>query len=316
MKVAISILFDSAYIESALVTAHDVLVRFQGASKIYLIYLLSDPVEDQECLDVIRNFCGRFGDKVPIVPITLKNSLAQFSAYHFNNSIIYKALIPSIIQHEPFLMNIDAGILLGDRFDELWQDISAQVERKSGDWVVGAHCHDPAESGLMPKTLIDHPHSELYPAGNLLLFNCSQYHKRNWHERFIGNYLKFIAELKYAEQELICLTAEEGEILPLPFIERRITPFLGVNVLNGSAPPLPISCLKDCIFFKFVGSFKPWKYWVLDPNKSIYTKRRAELEAQFPLAGINIIEQYRASLPREDWALGFLKAYDVHLLNS
>ncbi len=310
MNIAISILFDSAYIEPALVTAHDVFTRLARIPKLYLIYLLSGSKEDLENIRIIQNFCSRFGSEVSIVPITLQNTLAKLSVYHFNNSIIYKALIPSIVQGEPFIMNLDAGILLGAQFEEFWRDINARVEQDVGDWIVGAHCHEPTE--FMPHALQAHPHSNYYPAGNLLLFNSAQYNRQKWHERLLGNYLKFMPDLNYAEQELMCLTAEQSEIMPLPSVESRITPFLGLDVLLGKAEQLHFSCLDNCLFFKFVGSLKPWKYSVLDPNKFIYTKRRAELEARFPLLGIPVIERHRSAF-QEEWALAFLKSYDVFL---
>jgi lipopolysaccharide biosynthesis glycosyltransferase len=310
MNIAISILFDSAYIEPALVTAHDILTRLIGVPKLYLIYLLGDNQEDQENIRIIQSFCDRFGNEAPIVPISLQNTLAKLNVYHFNNSIIYKALIPSIVHGEPFIMNLDAGILLGAQFEEFWRDINIRVERDVSDWIVGAHCHEPTE--LMPQDLQTHQHNKFYPAGNLLLFNVARYNRQKWHPRLLGNYLKFMSHLNYAEQELMCLTAENEEILPLPLMESRITPFLGLDVLLGKAEPIHFSCLDDCLFFKFVGSLKPWKYSVLDPNKFIYIKRRAELEARFPLSGIPVIERHRSAFQQE-WALAFLKSYDVFL---
>jgi lipopolysaccharide biosynthesis glycosyltransferase len=310
MRIVISILFDSSYIEPALVTAHEVITKVAEISKLYLIYLLSGSEDDLENIGIIQNFCSRFVSDVSIVPITLQNTLPKLSVDHFNNSIIFKALIPSIIRDEAFVMNLDAGILLGGRFEEFLMDINTRLEQETSDWIVGAHCHEPAE--FMPQSLRAHPHNKLYPAGNLLLFNCSQYNRQKWYERVVGNYLKYMPHLHYAEQELMCLTAEPGEILPLPLANERKTPFLGLDVLLGKAVQMDFSCLDNSLFFKFVGSLKPWKYSVLDPNKFIYTRRRAILESQFQLAGIPIIERHRNAI-KEEWALAFLKSYEVYL---
>jgi lipopolysaccharide biosynthesis glycosyltransferase len=310
VSIAISILFDSAYLEPALVTAHEVLTRILRIPKLYLIYLLAGNEDDQENIRIVQDFCSRFGSEVSIVPISLQNTLAKLSVYHFNNSIIYKALIPSIVHGELFIMNLDAGILLGSEFAAFWLDINERVEQDFGAWIIGAHCHEPAV--FMPLALQAYHHNEFYPAGNLLIFNSTQYNRQKWHERLLGNFLKFMPDLNYAEQELMCLTAEQGEIMPLTSADKRITPFLGLDTLLGQAEQMHISCLEDCLFFKFVGSLKPWKYSVLDPNKSIYTKRRAELEVRFPLSGIPVIEQHRSKF-NEEWASAFQKAYDVFL---
>jgi hypothetical protein len=125
-----------------------------------------------------------------------------------------------------------------------------------------------------------------------------------------------LAHLTYAEQELMCLTAIEGEIIPLRGLDQRITPFLGLEVLLGRENRISPSCIDDCLFFKFVGTIKPWKYWVLDPNKSLYTKRRAMLEEKFSLSGIPLIEKNRVSIPNETYLLQFLKAYDIYIQNN
>ena len=238
----------------------------------------------------------------------MRNTLGGFSAYHFNNSIIYKAILPSIIPHESFLMNIDAGILPGNEFAGFLREIDESLCASADSWIIGAHCH--ATEDRLPAPLSERPHNCLYSAGNILLFNTAQYERGGWYNRYVSNYLACQSYLKYAEQELICLTATEGELIPLPGFDRRITPFLGLEVFYGKAERLPTSCAEESLFFKFVGSLKPWKYWVLDPNKSLYTRRRAVLEEKFQLSGIPLIERNRMSAPREDYIATFMKAYD------
>lgn len=312
MTIALSILFDSAYIEPALVTAFDAISLGIGDNvhKIYLIYLRKDGESDREAASLIQAFADKFSGHVPVVAVSVANTLGELQSHHFNNSIIYKGLIPSIISSEPFILNLDAGILFGGLFKAFLQKIEKDFCQPSQDWIVAAHGR--SAEGALPSALAGYPHHSFYSDGNLLLFNVENYVKHKWHERYIRNYSVYVPHLEYAEQELICLTAADNELLTLPGVELRRMEFLNSDVLLGRKKQ-ETAALDDCLVFKFVGSFKPWKYWVLDPSKSVYTKRRSRLEAVFPLAGNQLIEAVRMSYAREEYVTGFLKAYDYYL---
>ena len=136
--------------------------------------------------------------------------------------------------------------------------------------------------------------------------------QQRWQERYLGNYFAHAMHLEYAEQELICLTAHESELVALPDRELRLMEFLGTDLLLGKKTFVTPD-MQNNLFHKFVGSFKPWKYWVLDPNKFIYIKRRSELESEFSLSGNPLVEAMRMSYEREEYVIGFLKAYDYYV---
>lgn len=312
MSIAISILFDSAYIEPALVTAFDIISHGLQSSvhKVYLINLQKNKEADSDAASLIQAFADKFSVSIPIVAISVADTLGELNRHHFNNSIIYKGIIPAIVPSEPYILNLDAGILLGGLFKDFLQRIESDFCKPSQDWVIGAHGRN--SEGAIPAALAGYAHHHYYTDGNLLLFNVENFVRNKWFERYVGNYSAYGPHLEYAEQELICLTAKDAELLTLPGVEQRITEFLNTDVLMG-AKKREEPTLDDCLIFKFVGSFKPWKYWVLDPNKSIYTKHRMLLEATFPLAGNPIIEAVRMSCAREEYAIGFLKAYDYYV---
>jgi hypothetical protein len=312
LSLAATVLFDSLYLEPGLVTAYELIEQLDVKDRLYLIYLSRGAEEEQEDLALIQTLCEEFRAKVSIHAITLNNSLPAFSSCHFNNAILYKALLPLAINSEPYLVNFDAGILLGGKFGAFWKQLKHDlVHRDDGRWIIGAHCHNPED--MLPSALGGVPHNAYYPAGNLLVFHTRRYLESAWQKKFLDNYSQFTRYLNYAEQELMCLCSAEGEIMALPGMKQRITPFLGLEVLRHKTQPLELSVLQDCLFFKFVGSLKPWKYWVLDPNKFIYLKRRSLLEAKFPLNGVPAIERHRTSCNRDEWASEFLRAYDSYL---
>ena len=314
MKVAASILFDASYTECALLTAFELLHRSNKFHSIYLLYLSSDEPQDQQAQELLATFCARFQGQVPVYAISVKNTLNTFQAYHFNNSIIYKALIPSLLPHEPYILNIDAGILLGQRFDAFVDNFIDSHCTDGARWILSAHCIDPVTN--MPDTLAHMPRNSLYPAGAIFFFHTANYLSRNWFERYIHNFNHLQSLLHYAEQELICLTALDGELRELPFVNDIHVRTLGADVLNNTQEQLPASDAEDCVFFKFAGSFKPWKYWVLDPNKAIYIRRRQDLEQQFTLSGHGLIEHHRELVPRSDWARLYQQAYELYLARN
>ncbi|TAJ82272.1 MAG: hypothetical protein EPO42_01370 [Gallionellaceae bacterium] len=309
MTIALSVFFDAAYLEPALVTAFDVIKAglHPNVHKLYLVYLKKSAEVDHEVAAILQSFAVKFSVHIPVVAISVTNSLGELSSHHFNNSIIYKGIVPTLIPTEQFILNIDAGILVGGLFGEFIRRIKVDYCGAEQNWVVAAHCN-PTGDGI-PQALASHSRHAMYPAGNLLLFNADRYASHRWIERYLRNYSEMGAHLEYAEQELICLTAAESELISLPGIELRQMEFLGLNVLLGEEP-LSIPDLRDKLIYKVVGSLKPWKYWVLDPRKAIYTRKRAELEAEFPLSGNRLIEAERMLCSREDYWIGFLKAYD------
>lgn len=306
MNFVFSVLFNAAYIEPALVTAHQ-LLKFCKSSKIYIIYLQGGSEDDIQAERIIAGFKNRFASDALLKIKKIKNDLPQFRAFHFDNSIIYKCLIPNFVNNEKFILNIDAGIIPGGRFGEFLDEINLICHNNSSlDWVIGGHCQKPD----LPQELDRCPHSSFYPAGGVLLFNVDNYHSSEWSKRYLDNYLKYIKILKYAEQELMCATSTNQEILNLPLGNDRMNVFLSMDSFERIQ--VKKIDIERSIFYKCYGSFKPWKYFVLDPNKFVYTSVRELLEQQFPLAGNPLIEKNRLLFP-DNWSIGFLKSYEKHI---
>ena len=308
-----TIIFDSNYVEPAIVTAYELCKFSNDIKKIILIFINSKKEEDASALKLATEFCQFARKYIPIDIIQVENSLEPYQAYHFNNSIIYKALIPSIVPNEEFVLNIDAGVLPGAEFSNLLVKINSLCKPNS-NWIIGANC-ESASLHLSPP-LSSLQHNPLYPSGIILLFNIREYFSANWHSRFIEKYLLLKESLVLAEQDLICITAEDNELIELPDSSRHKILHLGDKSLKGEAPTLDNTTFQDCTFYKIVGSFKPWNYWVLDPNKALYTSRRADMELEFKISGHPLIEVKRNKSIREEWPLQFYNLYDHYILRN
>ena len=308
MNFAISILFNSKYIEPALVTAYELLIFLDEKQPLYLLYLESKDDNDHEAMRLIVGFKNRFDNLGRIRLLKIDNNLQAFNAYHFDNSIIFKGIIPSFIKDEKFILNIDAGILPGGQFEAFLHEIkNVCISCSNNTWIIAAHCQEPQ----IPKKLSTLNYSKMYPAGGVLLFNAENYKKNEWHNRYVDNYNQYCNNLEYAEQELMCITSKIDEIINLPLGNERLNIFLSMDTLAAKNEIINQENIQKSIFFKCYGSFKPWKYFVLDPNKYVFTKKRARLEKDFQSTGNQLIEKNRIEF-RIEWGLGFLKAFDLY----
>jgi hypothetical protein len=74
--------------------------------------------------------------------------------------------------------------------------------------------------------------------------------------------------------------------------------------------------LKKSTLYKCTRTLKPWKYWVLDPNKLFWLKLISELESQIGLLDKPIIMEQRLSVPNKLLEEEILKSYARHLLGK
>lgn len=316
-----TILFDAGYVESALITAYELRTMRAHVDEVVLVLLLRNPADDEVVTGIIAGFCAKMATDAAApryTAIHTRGGLPEFNALHFNSSILYKAVVPSIVARDRTLLNIDAGVLLGPAFGAFLDESLARLHDQP-DWVLAAHADpiDPASpSRRLPDALAGLPHNLRYPIANLLFFHPRNYVRANWYERFLTACCQHLPHLCYAEQELICLLATDQELVALPRIEDRTLFHLNYDALLDPAEPMPSADHADCVFFKFVGSVKPWKHWVLDPRRKLYLERRARLEAVFPLDGIELVQRLRRECANESWREGFYRAYEHSLLRG
>ena len=314
--IAISIIFDSSYIEPALVSAYSILnANIITIHKVHLIFLHDNSDEDVQASIIISTFVNKFDEGNLISIIAVKNSLPKFNKFHFSNAIIYKALIPSIIQHEKYIINLDAGILIGKKFAGYLQDvIIACINTENSNWIIGAISGPPPKE-YMPDELKDLPSNRIYPAGAIILFNGEAFKINKFYERYVGNYLNLVSKLKYAEQELMCLTLLEGELIVLPDSNEMIYHHLSLDAMSDADLWYNETIVENCICFKIFGSLKPWHYCVLDPNKIVWLLARAGLESIMPLGIYPLIEKNRNFILHPDFVSAFQRKYEILLLS-
>ena len=306
-KLCLSIIFDQNYVEPAILTAYE-LINSKADLPIFLIFIES---QDKFISDEIELLLSKF-NSIHAVNIIKVNGdiLSSFDRFHFNNSIVYKLLIPAILDFD-FILNIDAGFLLGSKANYFLFEISQRVANHIyDDSIVAAFCSESAKD--LPSSLKSLPHNSKYPSGGFLLFNSQKYKIHNSYDLIVGSYNQLKLNLSYAEQELLCLILLEGQLAELPLGHNLLYEFLDFNGLNPGTTSIAYQG-QEFAFYKVCGTNKPWKYWVLDYRKAFYVSRRADLEKVLALSEYAIIVKNRYQVTNEILAQNYLLIFEKKL---
>jgi len=311
-KISASVLFDSNYIEPALLTAYEIIKGNFSISDLILIFLDNSQEVDAEASIIINNFTEKFKDYFSISAIKVENTIPNFSKYHFTNSIIYKPLIPDLIKNKDFIINIDAGIIPGANFNKfLDQSIEQSLENKS-NWIISAFCE--LSAGLLPNGLDKFDANILYPNGQVLLFNCDNFRSTSFLARYLEKYNLLSEYLVYAEQELMCITLNEEELLELPLNGERFNYELNIHSLSDVSLIYNYKNIDEsCTYSKIIGTLKPWKYWVLDPNKKHWIEKIKNMENEFPISSYELISKNRHEITHQAFQKAFLESHHKNI---
>jgi hypothetical protein len=304
-----TILFDSNYIEPALLTSYLIMKgQYKGIANLILIYIDKEEQRDEEAKAIIQNYVNRFTQAFPLSAIKIRDSIPSFSRYHFTNTIIYKPFIPSLISTNEFVINIDAGVIPGKRFDAFIDYTISHCKSSGKEWIISAFCEELTNLHPLPIAISDN--TKPYPNGQILLFNKESFAYGNFMQRYMLNYQLHKNSLVYAEQELICITANAGELSQLPLASERklysldIKPLWDKNLILNHT-----SIDDDCVYSKVIGTLKPWKYWVLDPNKKHWIEKIKLMEAEFPISQFPLIVSNRHEVTNTQLQRAFLECH-------
>ena len=226
-KFCLSITFDQFYIEPALLTAYEIL-NCGLSYKLHLVYIEpKDKDTSNEMENILLKFKGTINNDQLII-IKVANTLNDYNKFHFTNSIIYKILNPSIIKDYDFILNLDAGILCGNKFVDFIECIITEVNNhKHDNSLVSAFCTDSEVD--LNIGLHNFPHNSKYPSGIVMLFNVRNYDLFNTVDKILSTWYQFSDYFIYGEQDLLCIIAEEGQISQLPMSDSIIIEYLDLK---------------------------------------------------------------------------------------
>ena len=292
-KITLSLVIDKKYIEPALVTLLTLLKfkKLYKSLKLVLIKKNEDTQRDiNEIISLIDEFKISFDSVNFIELVIIEDKFPEFSKFHFSNAILYKIFLPVILNSEDFILNVDAGSLFQDKFNEFSNYLNKLIFL-SNEFIVGAFL----QSSKMQMPIEITRHSNFYPSGSLILFNSRNYFLNKISDRIAKFYNENAFYLKYAEQEILCAVIDDLEFFNFEGIENVYLDDLS-NYVTGNYSPIDQNKLNNSIFYKNQGSIKPWKKWNLNPNKAIYLKYRNDISRLVDLNQYSFIREERESV--------------------
>lgn len=189
--------------------------------------------------------------------------------HHFNSTILYKIVIPKVVGLYRHIIVFDCGLIFGIYLKKFISAVRTQIEDKTIS-TVAAFCLKSAEVKNSSALLQGKSTNALYPAGVILYFDVQKYDEIKLYERFLACFFDYREELIYAEQEILCLTLKEGELGQLAECGMRYHMDLATSDWCQASDDVKFYSSKQYLYVKHVGSFKPWKKWVLHPSKAIF----------------------------------------------
>jgi lipopolysaccharide biosynthesis glycosyltransferase len=270
-----------------------------------LIYIESDKNEaNSQIKSLLSEILGR-----KIKALSIKGKLFDdFEKFHFTNSILYKLILPEIIQSD-YILNLDAGFLSGPNIHALFEYCEAIVN--SGEFVdtpIAAVCGKPEDANCLSTELRQYGHNNLYPYGWLFFINREAYRKNNFYSKIINGYNFFKDKLVWAEQDLLCLIAKDNEIINLNLTEQILIEQLSVQsyILDEASK----AWVTKFMLYKITGTLKPWKLWVFDRKKQFYLTRRHELSGKVNWEGCQVVQENWYKINHQQLFHAFLAAHE------
>lgn len=269
----IIILTDKNYLEPAFVTVLSVCKKKLTTENLTLIYLEGPEDEkkiDFENIELIKKFVEITKNTYPNTnfnSITLNSKyFSHFEKYHFNRSNLQKLVFAEIFKNEEICLSVDAGMILGDEFKKIIQEVN-----NDSNFTVKAFTQK--SDALLTNSQLKKYHHDLYPAGGILAFNNWKFKESNLLNRLLVNFDNYKTDLIYPEQDLMCMTLTENELVNFrsDYTFYNLDMALGDNWGKDKIQNYEnIYISGKYLYMKHIGLFKPWLKWVLNPLKSIY----------------------------------------------
>jgi lipopolysaccharide biosynthesis glycosyltransferase len=247
-----------------------------------LLYLVAPEGPDP----LVTNALAAFGENIrkdhPAADVRLIELRATVfddyvQRYHFSSAILYKLVLPQVFADYEHIVLFDCGMLFGQRVAGFLERIAARAA-SDATCAIEAFCVDPDGPGALSEQLQQLPHNALYPAGVILYFNVRKYAAAQVYARLVAAFGHYKGALIYAEQDLLCLTLGEGELGALAEHDARHHIDMADQASWYRMPEYEaLVAAGDYLYLKHIGSFKPWKKWILHPAKALYLRALARL---------------------------------------
>jgi hypothetical protein len=291
-------IFDATYLSPALISVSSFLkIVDEKNVPVTMVFLVG---EDEGVNQIVRAVLRRYEDVVKdrqgpsggmsLQLIELRGNVFDdyVKRYHFSSTILYKAIIPQAFLHYEHILLFDCGMIFGHRLHDFLEWVGQSISSCTIA-PIAAFCV-PSAMGDLSGELKGYAHNPLYPTGGTLYFDVKRYEKYLIYDRLVSNFKRYRERLIYAEQDLLCLTLEGAELSTFPECGPRCHIDLASGDWGVGKQHERLYESRDFFYIKHVGSFKPWKKWVLHPSKAIFLRERRKLGQ---LLGMEYLEHLR-----------------------
>ena len=241
--------------------------------------------------------------------ITLKDSpFKNFSgSFHFPDIVFAKLLLPCLFPDE-IIAFIDSGFIVTNKrsLKKWFQEIETSFRRSN------------LSMGMPTATW--KPNNQWSVNGQFIIFNKKEFESQKILSRLVGSFNELLptGSLQMPEQDLVNLTIGKDELFPIFNFPNKTSDLVLFAELTNRGIISARDLVGKCALFKFVGSFKPWHYWVTNPDKQIFLKRVAEVShlLDIPLLKQTSFYQVFPNEERMNWAVGQYYHYSTYLSDA
>lgn len=279
-------LFDARYVGAALVSAASFLAA-PGSERYPLTLLYMSRVDDDADLaargallafsEAMRARRPELDLRLVVLRATVFEHYQQ--RFHFTSAIMYKIVLPQIFPDYGHIVLFDCGMQFGRATADFMAALEARIARDELG-PIGAYCLPSDQGDVLAAHLHAVPHNALYPSAVILYFDVARYAAAGLYQRIVAGFEHYREHLVYGEQDLLCLLLREGELVSFAERDDRVH----IDMADDASWQRMASyeaawAAKDYFYLKHIGSFKPWKKWILHPAKSLYLREREALRA-------------------------------------
>lgn len=295
------LLTNQAYALPTIITASDL-----AHLKIFeIISVIKYPDFSDSVFDVsIYRIGSKSGQRMEL--ITLKDSpFKNFAGtFHFPGIVFAKLLLPNLFSEE-IIAFIDSGFIVTNKcsLKKWFQKI--EVSFRGSNLSMGMPTAPWASNNQWSVN------------GQFIIFNKTIFESHKILNKLIDSFNELLptGSLQMPEQDLVNLTIGEDELFPIYDFPNKISDLVLYAELLSKGITSAEDLARECALFKFVGSFKPWHYWVTNPDKQIFLKRVSDVSDALDIPLVKNTQFYQI-LPTEEkmnWAVGQSYQYSTYL---
>ena len=279
----IVLIVDRRYLDPLAVTVWSLLNSniANVVKQITVVYNLTD-AEDERYINPFMQIISKFIEFSSTHLRALRLERGPFDSFqrlHFNATILNKLILPELINSSNnILFIVDAGLVFGRQIKPFIEECRLKANKPIAAFTESKE----NKTGEIRE----------YPAGAILMINVEAFRDTGLINRLVSYFREYQSTLLYGEQDLLFevlhpaeLTSFENHYAKVHFDLATFSTWDEINNLSN------LVNAQNYLYWKYVGSAKPWLYGIKNPLATHYFNAQAALPNELQ----QILEQVRFS---------------------